>query len=103
MLITKPFTNKTNWKGKLFYEQDIIIPPQYPALLNESFRFDRKKFNDQLPYSDRSDPLYPCLSRNPVDVQTFLEPILFVAGLVDRWEGSPLLPKIHYEGQSMYK
>ena len=98
VFITKPFTNIINWKGKFFYVQDTIIPLEYPALLNEAFRFDRKKFNDQIPLNVRDDPLYQRLARYPVDVQIFPEPILFMAGLVDRWEGSPLLPEIHCDG-----
>lgn len=27
VLVTKPFANITNWKGKFFYVQDTIIPP----------------------------------------------------------------------------
>lgn len=102
VLITKPFTNITNWKGKFFYVQDTIIPSGYPALLNEAFRFDHKKFNDPLPLNVQAEPLYQRLARHPINVQTFPEPILFMAGIVDHWEGSPLSPQIHSDGQSMY-
>lgn len=75
VLITKPFTNITNWKGKFFYVQDTIIPLQYPALLNEAFLCYRKKFNDHLPHNIWSDPLYQRLARYPVDVLSRAHPL----------------------------
>ena len=101
-LITKPFANIRKWKGLFFYVQDTIIPPKYPALLDKDFRFDEKRFDDPLPHFVRSYPLYQRLERHPFDVQTFPEPILFMAGIVDHWEGSPLKPGIMCEGKSMY-
>ena len=99
---TKPFSNIRYWKGDFFYIQDTIIPPEYPALLDEVNRFDDKRFNDSLPYTVRRTPLYQWLAHHLVDVQTFLEPILFVADIVDHWEGLPLKLEIICDGKSMY-
>lgn len=101
-LVTKPFSNIRYWKGDFFYIQDTVIPPEYPALLDEVNRFDDKRFNDPLPYTVRRTPLYQWLARHPVDVQTFPEPILFMADIVDHWEGSPLKPEIICDGKIMY-
>ena len=46
--------------------------------------------------------MYQHLVRHFVNVQTFPEPILYMAGIVGRWEGSPLLPEIMHAGKSMY-
>lgn len=101
-ILLKPFTNITDWKGSFFYIQDTIIPPEYPALVNEAYRFDKKRFNDELPYIIRRNPLYQRLVHHPVNVQSFPEPILYMAGIVDHWEGSPMKPEIVCDGKSMY-
>ena len=101
-LLTKPFSNIRNWKGQFFYVESTIIPPEYPELLAEGNRFDEKRYNDPLPYEVRSDLMYQRLARHPVDVQTFPEPILFMAGIAKSWEESPLLPEIICEGKNMY-
>jgi hypothetical protein len=101
-ILLKPFTNITDWKGSFFYIQDTIIPSEYPALVNEAYRFDKKRFNDELPYTVCRNPLYQRLVRHPVNVQSFPEPILYMAGIVDHWEDSPMKPEIVCAGKSMY-
>ncbi|GJR07570.1 hypothetical protein Tco_0790222 [Tanacetum coccineum] len=39
------------------------------------------------------------LSRYPIEFRTFSEPVLYLAGLVCSWEGSPLHPAIMIDGQ----
>ncbi|GJY17073.1 hypothetical protein Tco_0388564 [Tanacetum coccineum] len=57
-LFVKPFTNIRAWKGQFFYIQNTIVPAEYPALR---------------------------LARHPIDVQTFPEPILYMAGITEWW------------------
>jgi hypothetical protein len=99
--VLKPFTNIRDCKGSFFYIQNTIVLSEYPALLNEEFKYDRKCFNDPLPYQVRSDPLYRRLACHPVNAQTFPEPIFYMPGIMGSWEGSPLLPEIVHVGQSM--
>ena len=80
----------------------MIVPAHCLTLLDEIFQYDEKRFNDPLRYHVREDPLYHHLSRYPVDVQTFPKPILFMAQIIDHWAGSPMLPEIVYNGESMY-
>ena len=101
-LLLKPFTNISYWKWSLFFIQDTIIPSDYPALLDEAYRFDKRRFNDELPYTVRRNPMYQRLARHPVNVQIFPEPILYMAGIVDRWEYSPQETEIICNGESMY-
>ena len=46
--------------------------------------------------------MYQRLVRHPVNVQSFPEPILYMAGIVDHWEGSLMKPEIFCDGKSMY-
>ena len=57
-LLLKPITNISGWKGSFFYIQDTIIPSEYPALLDEANRFDKRHFKDEIPADVQSDPLY---------------------------------------------
>ena len=49
-LVLKPFTNIRDWKGKFFYIENTTIPSQYPALLSEEVKYDKKRLNDPIPY-----------------------------------------------------
>ncbi|GJY27882.1 hypothetical protein Tco_0403649 [Tanacetum coccineum] len=84
-LFIKPFTNILAWKGKFFYIQYTIVLEQYPTFSDEADQLDKQSFKDPLPYTIRRDPLYQRLARHPVDVQTFPEPIVYMAGIFDRW------------------
>nr|GEY59062.1 hypothetical protein [Tanacetum cinerariifolium] len=49
-------------------------------------RWDKKSFKDKLPHSIYENPQYQRLSRHPINVQTFPDPIIFLAGLNPSWE-----------------
>ncbi|GKA43589.1 hypothetical protein Tco_0736313 [Tanacetum coccineum] len=70
--------------------QDTIVPTKCHALVNETNMGDRKSFKDPLLYTIRRDPLYQRLAHHLIDVQTFLELFLYIAGIAKRWTGSPL-------------
>ena len=46
--------------------------------------------------------MYQHLVRHFVNVQIFPEPILYMAGIVDFWEGSPLVPESMHGGHIFY-
>ncbi|GJR14081.1 hypothetical protein Tco_0796733 [Tanacetum coccineum] len=45
--LVKPITHLANWKGNFFYVENSIIPLDYPELLLESNKFDKKSFRDK--------------------------------------------------------
>ncbi|GJZ46647.1 hypothetical protein Tco_0594243 [Tanacetum coccineum] len=71
-----------------------------PSLVDKAASASIRNLKDPLPYTIRMDPLYQPLSRHPVDVQTFPEPILYMVVTVDRWVRSPSEPVIMHYGKS---
>ncbi|GJW25773.1 hypothetical protein Tco_0039584 [Tanacetum coccineum] len=63
-----------------------IIPAKYPQLLSEQNKLDLKSFKDKLPSNIEENPMFQRLSRYPISVRVFLDPILFLAGLKPSWE-----------------
>ncbi|GJR47752.1 hypothetical protein Tco_1315855 [Tanacetum coccineum] len=99
--LVKPITHLANWKGSFFYVENRIIPSDYPELLLESNKFDKKSFGDKVPLHPELDPLYDQISTYPCHVRTFPDPILYLAGLKNSWKHSPKEPVIYYRGQEM--
>ncbi|GJT28209.1 hypothetical protein Tco_0908484 [Tanacetum coccineum] len=56
--LVKPITHLANWKGSFFYVENKIIPSDYPELLIESNKFDKKSFWDKVLLHPELDPLY---------------------------------------------
>ncbi|GJR70814.1 hypothetical protein Tco_0016879 [Tanacetum coccineum] len=81
--------------------QDSIVREEYVALLDDANKLYKKLFKDPLPYIVRRDPPYQRLACYPIDVQTFLEPILYMAGIVDHWAHNPLEHVIVHHGESI--
>ncbi|GJT58406.1 hypothetical protein Tco_1001939, partial [Tanacetum coccineum] len=100
--LVKPITHLVNWKGNFFYVENRIIPSDYPELLLKSNKFDKKSFGDKVPLHPELDPLYDQISTYPCHVRTFLDPILYLAGLKNSWKHSPKEPAIYYQGQGVY-
>ncbi|GKC87711.1 hypothetical protein Tco_1148360 [Tanacetum coccineum] len=46
--LVKPIIHLANWKGSFFYVKNRIIPLDYPELLLESNKFDKKYFGDKI-------------------------------------------------------
>ncbi|GJW23459.1 hypothetical protein Tco_0034081 [Tanacetum coccineum] len=99
--LIKPITHLANRKGSFFYVENRIIPSEYPELLLESNKFDKKSFGDKVPLHPELDPLYDQISTYPCHVRTFPDPILYLAGLKNSWKHSPKEPVIYYRGQEM--
>ncbi|GJY96839.1 hypothetical protein Tco_0513749 [Tanacetum coccineum] len=99
--LVKPITHLANWKGSFFYVENRIIPSDYPELLLESNKFDKKSFGDKVPLHPKLDPLYDQISTYPCHVRTFPDPILYLAGLKKSWKHSHKEPVIYYRGQEM--
>ncbi|GJT89903.1 retrovirus-related pol polyprotein from transposon TNT 1-94 [Tanacetum coccineum] len=78
-----------------------IIPSDYPELLLSANKLDKKSFKDKVPLHLEMDPLYDQIATYPCIVQTFLDPILYLAGLKTTWEHSPKRPVIYHRGQEM--
>ncbi|GJR99186.1 ribonuclease H-like domain-containing protein [Tanacetum coccineum] len=72
-------------KGNFFYVEDKIVPEEYPELLYNENKLDKKSFKDPFPRNMRSTLMYPHLSKYIVDVKTFPEPILYMASLQSTW------------------
>ncbi|GJX48979.1 hypothetical protein Tco_0275824 [Tanacetum coccineum] len=83
-------------RGSLFYIKNKIIPSEYPELLLEDNKLDKKSFKDVIPQHVQEDPLYNLIATYPVNVRTFPDPILYLAGLKTSWEHSPKEPIIYY-------
>ncbi|GJW97830.1 hypothetical protein Tco_0179638 [Tanacetum coccineum] len=99
--LVKPITHLANWKGNFFYVENRIIPSDYLELLLESNKFDKKSFGDKVPLHPELDPLYDQISIYPCRVRTFLDPILYMAGLKNSWKHSPKEPVIYYRGHEI--
>ncbi|GKB47763.1 hypothetical protein Tco_0898516 [Tanacetum coccineum] len=84
-----------------FFKRDNVIHAEYPALVDEANMGDRKSLKDPLLYIVRRDPLYQRLAHQLIDVQTFPKQILYMAGIAERWAGSPSKPIIMRNGQRM--
>ncbi|GKC78485.1 hypothetical protein Tco_1129259 [Tanacetum coccineum] len=66
--LVKPITHLANWNGSFFYVKNRIIPSDYPELLLESNKFDKKYFGDKVPLHPELDPLYDQISTYPCHV-----------------------------------
>nr|GEV08527.1 hypothetical protein [Tanacetum cinerariifolium] len=99
--LVKPITHLADWKGSFFYVENKIIPLDYPELLFESNKSDKKSFSDKVPWHLESDPLYHQIATYPCHVRTFPDPILYLAGLKTSWKHSPKEPVIYYRGHEM--
>nr|GFB76309.1 hypothetical protein [Tanacetum cinerariifolium] len=99
--LVKPITHLADWKGSFFYVENKIIPLDYPELLLESNKFDKKSFRDKVPLHPELDPLYDQIATYPCHVRTFPDPILYLAGLKTSWKHSPKEPVIYYRGHEL--
>ncbi|GKF47069.1 hypothetical protein Tco_0136871, partial [Tanacetum coccineum] len=99
--LMKPITHLENWKGSFFYIENKVIPSDYPELLLEENKLDKKYFKDNIPLQPQTDPLYTQISTYPCNVQTFLDPIIYLAGLKTSWKYSPKKPVIYHRGQGI--
>ncbi|GKE02336.1 hypothetical protein Tco_1390319 [Tanacetum coccineum] len=96
--LLKPITLLENWKGSFFFIENKIIPSEYPELLLGENK-DKKSFKDKVPLHPEIDPLYDEIATYPCIVQTFPDPILYLAGLKTTWKHSPRRPVIYHRGQ----
>ncbi|GJZ97108.1 hypothetical protein Tco_0669442, partial [Tanacetum coccineum] len=99
--LLKTITHLANWKGSFFSVENKIIPLDYPELLLESNKFNKKSFGDKVPLHPELDPLYDQIATYPCRVQTFPDPILYLAGLKTSWKHNPKEPVIYYRGKEM--
>ncbi|GJT20785.1 ribonuclease H-like domain-containing protein [Tanacetum coccineum] len=96
-----PITHLGNWKGSFFFIENKIIPFDYLKLLFGENKLDKKSFKDKVPLHPKLDPLYDQIATYPCIVRTFLDPILYLAGLKTTWKHSPKKPVIYHRGQEM--
>ncbi|GKB21879.1 hypothetical protein Tco_0855802 [Tanacetum coccineum] len=87
--------------GSFFFIENKIIPSDYPELLLGKNKLDKKSFKDKVPLHPEMDPLYDQIATYPCIVQTFPDPILYLAGLKTTWEHSPKKPVIYHRGHEM--
>ncbi|GKB44733.1 hypothetical protein Tco_0889675 [Tanacetum coccineum] len=85
-LLPKVITRIEGWKGRFFFAQDFIVPVDCPELLSKDNRWDTKPFKDKLPGMIHENSFFQRLGRYPINVWTFPDPILFLAGLITFWE-----------------
>ncbi|GJQ95755.1 hypothetical protein Tco_0006894 [Tanacetum coccineum] len=100
-LLPKVITRIKSWKGRFFFVQDSIVPVDYLELLSKDNRWDKKYFKDKLPDMIHENPSFQRLGRYPIDVRTFPDPILFLAGLKTSWEHGQQRPAIFVSGKEM--
>nr|GEX39925.1 hypothetical protein [Tanacetum cinerariifolium] len=99
--LVNPITHWADWKGSFFYVENKIVPSDYPELLLDSYKFDKKSFRDKVHLHPELDPLYDQIATYPCHVRTFPDPILYLAGLKNTWKHSPKEHVIYYQGQEM--
>ncbi|GJQ98659.1 UBN2 domain-containing protein [Tanacetum coccineum] len=97
-----PLTKFFCWHEWFFYVQDFIIPAKYPQLLSEQNKLDLKSFKDKLPPNIEENPMFQRLSRYPISVCVFPDPILFLVGLKPSWEHGQRRPAIMAGGKGIY-
>ncbi|GJX81534.1 hypothetical protein Tco_0331015 [Tanacetum coccineum] len=85
-LLPKVIIRIEGWNEWFFYVHDSIIPAKYPQLLSEQNKLDLKSFKDKLPPNIEENPMFQHLSRYPINVHVFPDPILFLASLKPSWE-----------------
>ncbi|GJT88691.1 hypothetical protein Tco_1070408 [Tanacetum coccineum] len=99
--LLKPITHLGNWKVSFIFIENKIIPSDYPELLLDKNKLDKKSFKDKVLLHPKTDPLYGQIATYPCIVQTFPDPILYLAGLKTTWKHSPKRPVIYHRGQEM--
>ncbi|GJT40936.1 hypothetical protein Tco_0940801 [Tanacetum coccineum] len=60
---------------------------------------DKKSLEDKVPLHPEMDPLYDQIATYPCTIQTFPDPILYLAGLKTTWKHSPKRTVIYHWGQ----
>ncbi|GJX16351.1 hypothetical protein Tco_0217183 [Tanacetum coccineum] len=100
-VLPKVKTRIKDWKGRFFYMQDFIVPSDCLELLSKDNRWDKKYFKDKIPPSIHKNHLYQHLSRHPINVRTFSDPILFPAGLKPSWKHGQERPAIFVGGKEI--
>ncbi|GKD23256.1 hypothetical protein Tco_1224959, partial [Tanacetum coccineum] len=75
------------------------VPSEYPELLLEDNKLDKKSFKDVISQYVQEDPLYNLIATYPVNFQTFPDPIMYLAGLKILWEHNPKEPIMYYRGK----
>ncbi|GJW39928.1 hypothetical protein Tco_0065773 [Tanacetum coccineum] len=101
IILLNPITHIEDWKCWFFYVQDTIVPSVYLELLSKENRLEKRTFKDKIPPSISETLMYQCLARYPINVQSFLDPILFLVGLKTSWEHSPQNLAIFVGGKEM--
>ncbi|GKD12593.1 hypothetical protein Tco_1197000 [Tanacetum coccineum] len=96
-----PITHLANWKGSFFFIENKIIPFDYLELLLCENKLDKNSFKDKVPLHPEMHPLYEQIATYPYIVQTFPDPILYLAGLKTTWKHSPKKPVIYHREQEM--
>ncbi|GJY84155.1 hypothetical protein Tco_0497531 [Tanacetum coccineum] len=85
-----------------FVGLSLLAVPNLPLLPSYARNIvDKRSFKDKIPPSIRENPLYQCLGRHPINVRTFPDPILFLAGLKPSWEHGQQRPVIFVYGKEM--
>ncbi|GKE12864.1 hypothetical protein Tco_1416415 [Tanacetum coccineum] len=79
-----------------------VVPSEYPELLLEDNKLDKKSFKDVISQYVQEDPLYNIIATYPVNFQTFPDPIMYLAGLKTSWEHNLKEPIIYYCGKGIY-
>ncbi|GJV97926.1 hypothetical protein Tco_1549503 [Tanacetum coccineum] len=79
----------------------LTLSSRFPELLLEDNKFDKKSFKDKIPLFPQMDPLYDQITTYPCNVQTFPDPILYLAGQKTSWKYSPKKHVIYHRRQEM--
>ncbi|GKC23561.1 hypothetical protein Tco_1025711 [Tanacetum coccineum] len=78
------------------------VPSKYLELLLEDNKLDKKSFKDVIPQHVQDNPVYNLIATYPVNIRTFLNPILYLACLKTSWEHTPKNLIIYYHREGTY-
>ncbi|GJT80288.1 hypothetical protein Tco_1054630 [Tanacetum coccineum] len=93
-------TNIPNWKSELIFVKETLISDAHPALITD-FHHGHGTFAYPYPTDPFDEVLWSRLARHTFEAQTFLEPILYLAGLPSTWEHALSNPSILVDGEGM--
>ncbi|GKD41484.1 hypothetical protein Tco_1261691 [Tanacetum coccineum] len=101
-ILNSSMTNIQNWKSEFIFMKKTLVSKAFPALITD-FRHGVGTF--AFPYHTEpfDEVLRDCLVRHPFAAQTFVEPILYLAGLANSWEHARMLPRYLSMGRMSFR
>ncbi|GJS81446.1 hypothetical protein Tco_0747987 [Tanacetum coccineum] len=93
-------SNIPDWKSEFILVKQTLISEVRPGLITNFFH-GQGTFAFSYPTKPFDETLWNHLRRNSFEAHTFLEPILYLAGLASSWEHAPNNPSILIDREEM--